>query len=261
MFELATETVLLLAAAAFVAGFIDSIAGGGSLITIPALLLAGVPPLATLGTNKIQGLLGAASATVSYAQKGHVQVRQQLPSAVEAFLGGLVGAFLATLLPTDLLRLLMPFLLIAIAVYFAVKPKMDDVDRTERMTPFLFGITVVPLIGLYDGLFGPGTGSFFMLAFVALGGFGVLKATAHTKLLNVASNLGGFLAFALAGAVWWKIGLVMGIAQIAGARLGAGLAMRNGAKLIRPLLILVCVAMAIRLLAAADNPLRTLLGI
>ena len=100
-----------------------------------------------------------------------------------------------------------------------------------------------------------------MLAFVALAGYGVLKATAHTKLLNFASNLGGFAVFAFAGAMVWKVGLLMGVCQILGARLGAGLAMRNGAKLIRPLLILVCVAMAIRLLAAPDNPLRTLLGI
>lgn len=260
MFELATETVLLLAAAAFVAGFIDSIAGGGSLMTIPALLLAGVPPLATLGTNKLQGLFGVASATISYAQQGHADIRRQLPSALLAFVGGLCGALLATLLPIDFLRLLMPFLLIAIAVYFALKPNMDDVDRAERITPFVFGVTAVPLIALYDGLFGPGTGSFYMLAFVALGGLGILRATANTKLLNLASNLGGFLAFALVGAVWWKIGLVMGASQFIGARIGAALAMRNGAKLIKPLLVLVCVAMAIRLLAAPDNPVRALLG-
>lgn len=261
MFELATETVLLLAAAAFVAGFIDSIAGGGGLVTVPALLLAGLSPVEALATNKLQGLFGAGSATMSYAQKGHVDLRRQLPTAALACLGGAIGAVLATFLPGEWLRAGMPFLLIAIAIYFAFKPNMNDVDKAQRITPLLFGLTVVPLVGFYDGVFGPGTGSFYMLAFVALAGYGVLKATAHTKLLNFASNLGGFAVFAFAGAMVWKVGLLMGVCQILGARLGAGLAMRNGAKLIRPLLILVCVAMAIRLLAAPDNPVRTLLGI
>jgi uncharacterized membrane protein YfcA len=261
MFDLATETVLLLAAAAFVAGFIDSIAGGGGLVTVPALLLAGMSPVQALATNKLQGLFGAASATISYAQKGHVDLRRQLPAAALACLGGVLGAALATVLPGEWLRAVMPFLLIAIAIFFAFKPNMDDMDRAERMTPFLFGLTAVPLIGFYDGVFGPGTGSFYMLAFVTLAGYGVLKATAHTKLLNFASNLGGFLFFAFAGAIVWKIGLLMGACQFIGARIGAVLAMRNGAKLIKPLLVLVCVAMAIRLLSAADSPVRAWFGI
>lgn len=106
-------------------------------------------------------------------------------------------------------------LLVAIALYFAFKPNMDDVDRAQRMTPALFGFTLVPAIGLYDGLFGPGTGSFFMLAFVSLLGYGVLKATAHTKLLNFGSNIGSFAVFVL-GAVVWKVGLLMGITQFMG---------------------------------------------
>ena len=146
-------------------------------------------------------------------------------------------------------------------LYFALKPKMDDVDRAERMTPVLFGLTVVPLVGFYDGVFGPGAGSFFMLAFVALAGYGVLKATAHTKLLNFASNLGGFAAFAAVGVVSWKIGLVMGVAQFLGARLGSGLAMKNGAKLIKPLLVLTCMALAVRLLIDPAHPLRIMLGV
>ncbi|MDP3898309.1 MAG: TSUP family transporter [Mesorhizobium sp.] len=260
MFDLASETVLLLVAAAFIAGFVDSIAGGGGLITVPSLLLAGLPPVAALGTNKLQGLFGAGSATISYAAKGHVDLRRQMPSAALSFAGAGAGALLATVLPGELLRAVMPFMLVAIALYFAFKPNMDDVDRAERMTPFLFGLLVVPAIGFYDGVFGPGTGSFFMLAFVALAGFGVLKATAHTKLLNFASNLGGFAAFALVGAVYWKIGLLMGIAQFAGARIGAGLAMKNGARLIKPLLVITCTALAIRLLMDPANPLRGALG-
>lgn len=260
MFEIATDTILVLTAAAFIAGFIDSIAGGGGLITIPALLLAGLPPVDALGTNKLQSLFGSGSATMTYAAKGHVDVRRQLPWAAVSCIGSIFGALLATVLPGDILRVLMPILLVAIALYFAFKPNMDDVDGTHRISPFLFGVTVVPAIGFYDGLFGPGTGSFFMLAFVALAGYGVLKATAHTKLLNFASNIGGLLAFAFVGAVYWKVGLVMGAAQFLGARLGAHMAMRSGAKLIKPLLVCTCVALAIKLLIDPTNPLRLLLG-
>ena len=248
MFDQPIEILALLTIAAFLAGFVDAIAGGGGLITVPALLLAGVPPVTALGTNKLQGLFGSGSATLAYAARGHVDLGKQLPSAVLAFAGALAGAGLATILPGDILRQLLPFLLIAIALYFGFKKGLGDSDRAERLGPFWFMVGIVPAIGFYDGLFGPGTGSFFMLAFVALAGYGLLKATAHTKLLNFASNLGGLAGFVLAGAVLWKIGLLMGIAQFLGARLGATLAMKNGARIVRPLLVVTCVALAIRLL-------------
>jgi len=256
MFEIATHTMILLMVASFVAGFIDSIAGGGGLITVPALLLAGLSPIDALGTNKLGGMFGSGSATLAYASKGHVNLRSQLPSATLSAMGGAAGAGLATFIPGDWMRAALPLLLVAIALYFAFKPNMDDIDRAQRMSPFLFGLTIVPAIGLYDGLFGPGTGSFFMLAFVALLGFGVLKATAHTKLLNFGSNIGSFVIFVLAGAVVWKVGLLMGATQFLGARAGASVAMRVGAKLIKPLLVLTCVALAIRLLLDPANPIH-----
>jgi uncharacterized membrane protein YfcA len=257
--ELTLQLLALLAIAAFVAGFIDSIAGGGGLVTVPVLLLAGFPPVEALGTNKLQGLFGSGSATLAYAQKGQVDLRSQLPSAIASGFGGILGALLAAVLPGEWLQLVLPFLLVAIALYFGLKPSMDDVDRAQRMTPFLFGLMVVPLIGFYDGLFGPGTGSFFMLAFVTLAGYGLLKATAHTKLLNFASNVGGFAAFVVVGVVSWKAGLVMGVAQFLGARLGATLAVRVGSRLIRPLLVLTCVALAIKLLLDEKNPFHAYL--
>ena len=260
MLDPATETIVLLAIAAFAAGFIDSIAGGGGLVTVPALMLAGFSPVEALGTNKLQGLFGSGSATIAYASKGHVDLRKQLPSALLSLCGGVAGALLATVLPGEFLSFILPFVLIAIALYFAMKPNMNDVDRAERLSPFLFGLLVVPVIGFYDGVFGPGTGSFFMLAFVSLAGYGVLKATAHTKLLNFASNIGGFAAFAFVGVIFWKIGLMMGVAQFLGARVGAGLAIRNGAKLIKPLLVVTCLALAVKLMMDPVHPLRTMLG-
>ena len=137
----------------------------------------------------------------------------------------------------------------------------DRIDRARRLSPFLFGLIIVPLIGFYDGVFGPGAGSFFMLAFVALAGYGLLKATAHTKLLNFASNLGGFAVFALVGVISWKIGLMMGVAQFAGAQLGSRLAMKNGSRIIKPLLVITCIALAVKLIADPLNPVRLWLGV
>ncbi|MEM5474177.1 TSUP family transporter [Hoeflea sp. AS60] len=261
MEDLTLTLTLLLLGAAFMAGFVDSIAGGGGLIAVPALLLAGFTPVEALGTNKLQGLFGSGSATVAYARKGHVDLKAQLPSAVLAAAGSALGAMLATIIPGDIFRAFLPFLLVAIALYFAFKPNMNDIDRARRISPFLFGLMIVPMIGFYDGVFGPGAGSFYMLAFVALAGFGLLKATAHTKLLNFASNLGGFAVFAFAGVIYWKVGLMMGAAQFAGAQLGSRLAMKNGARIIKPLLVITCCALAAKLMADPANPVRIWFGV
>jgi uncharacterized membrane protein YfcA len=163
-------------------------------------------------------------------------------------LGAAAGAMVAHLMPAEALRIIMPVILVAVAAFFALKPGLTDQDRVQRLKPAAFAFTAVPLIGAYDGFFGPGTGSFFMLAFVLLAGFGVLRATAHTKLLNFASNIGSLVVFIPSGATWWAVGLGMGMAQILGASLGARLAMRIGARLIKPLLVTTSTAIALRLL-------------
>lgn len=246
--EVTIELFLLLIAAGFAAGFVDAIAGGGGLITVPALLLAGASPVEALSTNKLQGSFGSATAALSYARGGHVNLRRQAPAAALAFGAGIAGALLVAVLPSGLLRAALPVILIAIAAFFALKPGLEDLDRAERVRPLVITAFVVPLIGFYDGLIGPGAGSFYMLAFVMLAGHGVLRATAHTKLLNFASNIGGLAAFVLVGAPWWFTGIAMGLAQAAGARIGARLAMRIGARLIKPLLVATSTALALRLL-------------
>lgn len=248
MIELTLDLVLMLLVAAFAAGFVDAIAGGGGLITLPALMLAGIPPAQALATNKVQGAFGAATAALSYAARGLVDLRGQWRLALIAGLAGAAGAVLISNVSTDGLRLVLPVILIAIAGFFAFKPGLNDLDRIRRMAPWLFSATAVPLVGFYDGLIGPGAGSFYMIAFVTLAGYGVLKATAHTKLLNFASNIGGLIAFAVVGQPLWLIGLAMGAAQILGAVLGARLASRVGARLIKPLLVVTSTALALRLL-------------
>ena len=139
-------------------------------------------------------------------------------------------------------------MLVGIALFFAFKKGLDDVDRARRLSPVIFAATMVPLCAAYDGLLGPGAGSFYMLSFVGLAGYGILKATAHTKLLNFASNAGALAAFAVVATPWWFTGLAMGMAQIAGARVGAGLAQKQGAKVIKPLLVLTTITLALKLI-------------
>lgn len=261
MHDLPAHLFAFLFFAAVLAGFIDSIAGGGGLITVPAMLIAGLPPLETLGTNKLQALFGSGSATLAYAKRGLVDLRTQTGMALLAILGGGGGAALATIVPGSVLKGLMPFLLIGIALYFGLKKAISDEDRHRRLGALAFTLTIVPAIAFYDGVFGPGTGSFFMLSFVALAGYGVLKATAHTKLLNFGSNIGAFAVFLASGAVLWKVGLAMGVGQFVGAQIGSRLAMKNGARLIKPLLVIACIALAIRLMADPTNPVRLWIGL
>ncbi len=248
MFELATDIALLLMLAAFIGGFIDSIAGGGGLITVPALLLAGVSPIEALATNKLQGSFGSGTAALTYARAGHVRLSEQLPMAAISATAAAGGAMVAHLLSAELLRIIMPVVLIAVAAFFAFRKGLSDQDRVQRMKPAVFAFTVVPAIAAYDGFFGPGTGSFFMMGFVLLAGYGILKATAHTKMLNFASNLGSLAVFIPSGSVLWAVGFGMALTQTLGAWLGAKLAMRIGARLIRPLLVVTSTAMALRLI-------------
>jgi uncharacterized membrane protein YfcA len=247
-FEVAGEVLALLMLAAFLAGFVDAIAGGGGLITIPALILAGAPPVTALATNKLQGLFGAGSAAVHYARAGQVDLRALRWPVVAVFAASGVGAVLASRVPVEVIRLGLPVVLIGIAVYFAFRKGLSDEDRAARMGPLALWGAVVPAVGFYDGLIGPGTGSFYMIALVALGGFGVLRATAQTKVLNLSSNVGGLVAFAVVASPWWLTGLAMGAAQIAGAQIGARLAVRVGARVIRPVLVVTSTALALKLL-------------
>ncbi|MFO1149859.1 MAG: TSUP family transporter [Alsobacter sp.] len=250
------ETVAALGVVATLAGFFDAIAGGGGLVTVPALLLAGLDPVSAVATNKLQGSFGTVSATVAFARARRISWREVWPMMLAAGLGSMAGALAIRVLPGDWLAGLIPLLLIASALYFALAPKIREEGARRRMAPLSFTATLVPVIGFYDGFFGPGAGSFYMIGFVTLMGFGLVKATAHTKALNAASNLASLALYVLSGLVVWRVGLVMGAGAFLGAQLGSRLAMRWGARLIRPLLVTVCVLVALRLLLDPGNPLR-----
>ena len=237
----------VLTATAVLSGFIDSIAGGGGLIMMPALLFAGVPPLNALGTNKLQSMFGTGIAYRNYARGGLVDWREHRWTIVAVFVGATAGVLLVQTISSDALRLIIPVLLLVMAAYTIVSPRMSDEDANERLSTKAYR-PVAAAIGLYDGFFGPGTGSFFATTLVALRGLGLTRATAQTKLFNLTSNVASVIFFAIGGRMWWALGLCMAVGAMTGGYLGSHTAMKFGARLIRPLLVTLSLALTARLL-------------
>ncbi len=253
------EIIAALAAVALVAGFIDSIAGGGGLLTLPALMMTGLDPQVALATNKLQGAFGSGSATLAFARARMIHWRTALPFAAIAAFAAIFGAMSARFLSVGFLQVLIPVLLLLVAIYFVLSPTIRDEDAKARLKPLAFAFTTPLAIGYYDGIFGPGAGSFYMLGFITLFGYGIVRATAHTKLLNFGSNLGSLTVFLLHGDVMISIGLAMAAGAFIGAQIGSRVAMRFSSRVIRPLLVIVCCAMAVYLLTKPDNPIRIFL--
>ncbi|MCH1923451.1 TSUP family transporter [Shewanella sp. C32] len=247
--ELTLQLVLVLFAVAFVAGFIDSIAGGGGLITIPALMWIGLPPAAALATNKLQACGGSFFASWYFVRKGMVELKQMKLAIVCALVGSAVGTIAVQSVDGSVLKLLLPFLILAIGGYFLFSKKISDTDSARVLSPRAFAFTVGLGVGVYDGFFGPGTGSFFALGFVTLAGYGIAKATAHAKVMNFATNISSLLFFTLGGKVVWSMGLIMLAGQGLGATLGSRLVLTKGTKLIKPLVVTMSLLMSVKLLA------------
>ena len=229
----------------FLAGWVDTLAGGGGLITLPALLLAGVPPLAALATNKAQGFVGTMTATVLLAAKGHLDLVRLLPLVFTAALGSMAGTWLIQRVDTGWLHWGIPFLLIAVAGYFLASPRVGKQETAARQSGLGYGLTAVPLIGFYDGAIGPGAGSFFAASGVLLRGQTLLAATIRAKLFNFTTNICSMALFAAAGQVVWIVAIAMMAGQLSGAVLASHTMLRGGERLIRPLVIVMCVLMSI----------------
>ena len=244
----AFESLTLLFTAALLAGFVDSIAGGGGLISIPALLWAGLPPGAALATNKAQAVFGSGTAAFNFVRRGLVDPRASAFMLGCTFAGAALGAFLVGRADSIVLGRLIPWLLIGFAVYFLVSPRVSDLDSRRRMGPAAFALTVGFGVGFYDGFFGPGTGTFFAMACVSLLGFNLRRASAQARLLNFASNLAALLVFLPGGHILWPVAAAMAAGQLIGAWLGSHLVLRHGTALIRPLLVLSSVLISAKLL-------------
>jgi len=242
------DLLLPLFAVGTVAGLVDAIAGGGGLITVPALLWSGLDPVAALATNKAQGVFGSGAAAANFARLGAVDLRRAWPAFACSLLGAGAGAAAVQHLGAEALERLIPVLLIGFALYFLISPRVSDLDSHRRIGEGTFALLVGTGIGFYDGFFGPGTGTFFAMGYVSLLGYNLRRATAHTKLLNFASNLAALGSFMASGTVVWTLALPMAAGQLIGAWIGSHLALRHGARLIRPLLVLAALAASIKLL-------------
>lgn len=230
------------------AGFVDAIAGGGGLIALPVLLSVGIPPVTAFGTNKLQSVVGTAIAAFTYWRKGFVSLQLLAIAIPLTFVGSFLGALAVKSIDTTVLQYAVPVALIAVALYFAFAPKLTDEDSQARLSTAIFVPVMGFAIGFYDGILGPGTGSFLTLGFVTLFGLGVTRAAGHTKVLNLTSNIGALALFIPSGNVVLPVAVAMIIGQIVGGYLGALTGIRFGAKLIRPLVVVVSIALAVKLL-------------
>jgi len=245
--DLSIGSIAFLATAAFVAGVIDAIAGGGGLISLPALLAAGLPPHIALGTNKGQSTFGSFSALFQYARGGLVDMRRARWTLPLGFVGSFCGAALVMLVRPEQLRPLVLVLLIGVAGFLAFRP---PVARPEGHPPprgaALWAALIAVAGGLYDGFFGPGAGTFLIVALVGLVGLTLTRATADAKVINWAANLGALILFASRGVTVWRIALPMAAASIAGGYVGARLAMKGGDRLVRYVVLAVVTALVVK---------------
>jgi uncharacterized protein len=232
----------------FAAGFVDSVAGGGGLITIPVLLSFGLDPRDALGTNKLQASFGSGSATWHYAQAGVVEVADNWRGFVITFISAGLGTWMVQQLSRDFLERFIPLLLIVVGAYVLFRPALGRIQREPRLKQIPFEWCFGGLLGFYDGFFGPGTGTFWAMAYVLLRGFDFTEATGRTKVMNFASNLSSLLMFAIAGHVLILPGIVMGLGQWMGARVGSRNVVKHGAKFIRPIFVTAVLAITGKLI-------------
>lgn len=240
--------LVVLFGVSMLAAFIDSIAGGGGLLTLPSLLAAGLSPAQALATNKLQSVGGSFSASLYFVRRGVINLRTQRLNIAMTFIGAICGAVLIQHIKADILRQVLPLLLICIGLWFLLMPRIGEQDRAQRLHGLAYALVGGGCVGFYDGFFGPGAGSFYALAFVTLCGFNLAKATAHAKILNFTSNFGSLLFFMFGGKVVWGTGLIMLLGAFCGARLGARLVLSRGQKLIRPMVVTVSAVMSAKLL-------------
>jgi uncharacterized protein len=240
--------ILLLFATGLSAGFIDAIAGGGGLITMPVLIWFGLSPHDALGTNKAQSTFGTTLAVARYYRAGLIEKKSMHLPVTVTFIAAALGTWTVGRVSADLLRVLVPWLLLAVAAYTLFSPGFGLRNRAAMMSPHLFALLVGAVLGFYDGFFGPGAGSFWTLACIILLGYDLSRATGYTKAVNLASNVAALIVFAIADSVRYDIALVMIAGQLVGAHLGSGLAIKHGAGFIRVVFIAVAVSLTGKIL-------------
>ena len=241
-----SELLFILFLVAIIAGFIDTLAGGGGLITMPALLISGVPPLAALGTNKLQGSVGTATSTYMMLKHKKICWLDVKHLMFFAFIGSALGSIAVQFINVEILSFIIPAVLLLIAIYFSISPMPNNKESKARLSENKYKLTVVPIIGWYDGMFGPGTGSFFSLAGVSLRGQGLINSTAIAKSLNFSTNIASLLIFVIAGKLVLVLGIVMMLGQMIGAWLGSHCLFKINPVYLRIVVVLICLSMLLK---------------
>ena len=236
--------------ASALAGFVDSIVGGGGLILLPGLFAAypNAAPATLFGTNKSASVWGTAFATWQYSRRAQVRWSSLLPAAGVTMLAAFAGAWWVTLVSAEFLRRLLPAVLVLVLIYTLVRKDMGrhHAPRFHGRAELLATSTIGLTIGFYDGFFGPGTGSFFVFLFVRVLGYDFLHASASAKLLNCATNLAALILFALKGHIWWHLALTMAVANVVGSLLGTRMALKHGAGFVRIMFMVVVSALILK---------------
>jgi len=244
------EVLVLLVLAGLVAGFLDSIVGGGGVITLPALLAAGLPPHLAVGTNKVVGTGASSIATWNYARAGLLRRRLAWSLFPLSLVAAMVGAAAVLRLRGEFILAAVMVVMVVLTTYILLRPRFGAVDRTDLSGGTVLALAAMALAaGFYDGLLGPGTGNLLLFGFVAIAGMPFLRAAAHGRVLNFGSNVGALALFAWAGSVDWVVGPVMAVGTVTGAYLGSRSNIRAGAAWVRPLFVVVTLALFVRLAA------------
>ncbi len=233
---------------ALIAGTVDAIAGGGGLITVPALLNLGLPVPLVLGTNKFQSSFGSVSASRHFVQQKAVDLKECRLGIVMTLIGAVLGAFAVQQINSNLLAAIVPWMLAVILVYTLVRPAAGIKEHSPRMHAGGFFVVFGLGLGFYDGFFGPGVGSFWAISLVLLLGQAFGRATATTKVMNATSNVVSLVVFAIGGHIDYGAGIAMAAGQLLGGRIGAGLVVTRGARFVRPIFIVMAAATLARLL-------------
>ena len=248
--QLTWGTLVLVIVAAFAAGWIDAVVGGGGLLQLPALLLIpGMSPIQALATNKLASVFGTATSSVTYYRRAKPDIRTALPMAVIALVGSFGGAAVATVLPAAAFKPIIVVALLAVALFTAFRPQMGAATMLRfsgHRHHIMAGLSGL-VIGFYDGLIGPGTGTFLVISLVALLGYDFLQASAKAKIVNLATNAGALLLFIPHGAVLWLLGGILAVANVAGSYLGSRMAISKGARFIRIVFLVVVVVLIAKL--------------
>lgn len=248
--QLTVQMVLIAVVGVFLAAFVDGIAGGGGIISVPAYLLAGLPPHLTLGTNKLSSCIGTAVSTGRYIKGGFIDWKLGIPAVLLALLGAHVGTRLQLIVDENWLKWML--LIVLPLVAFAVLRDKRLPEEPGEIAPrrqMLIVWAAALLIGCYDGFYGPGTGTFLLLIFCRLGRMDLRTASGNVKLVNLASNIGALVTSLLSGKVFLALGLIAAAVSMLGHFLGSGLAIKDGSKIIRPIILLVLALLAVKIVS------------